>query len=201
MKKRDLLIAASIMTLSLASGDFDEDGVADLEGGYGGTGGGIVTLVRDNVDAIHPNAVEAKQLKEKGKFTDAPFLSPASVMDVPVAAGLIGAGDFDADGHLDIVTAAKGSSCLYVLAGDGQGALTRIAIRDSAGGSNPGGDSQQIGTQPFLRTGVNFTIGPLPGVTPAFGFVTGQAIVNNIPGEYGNCVTAGGVSPGISGSQ
>src|SRR5207253_8937804 len=89
--------------LSLASADFDEDGVPDLISGYSYNGQGIVTLWRGNVDAIYPNAPEAQQRKVKGTFTSAPFLSPVKVFAAPVAAGLIGAGDCDADGHWDVV--------------------------------------------------------------------------------------------------
>src|SRR6266850_6837483 len=63
--------------LSLASADFDEDGVPDLVSGYSFNGQGIVSLLRGNVDSIYPNAPEAKQRKAEGTFTDAPFLSPA----------------------------------------------------------------------------------------------------------------------------
>ena len=63
--------------LSLASADFDEDGVPDLISGYSYGGRGIVTLLRGNIDSIYPNAPEAKQRKANGEFTDAPFLSPA----------------------------------------------------------------------------------------------------------------------------
>ena len=64
--------------LSLASADFDEDGVPDLVSGYSYDGRGIITLLRGNVDAIYPNAPEAQQRRVSGTFTDAPFLSLAS---------------------------------------------------------------------------------------------------------------------------
>jgi hypothetical protein len=114
--------------LSLASADFDEDGVPDLVSGYAYNGQGIVTLLRGNVDSIYPNAPEAKQRKADGTFTDTPFLSPAEVFAAPVAADFIGAGDFDADGHWDIVLASRGGRALYLLSGDGHGrfAPTRL---------------------------------------------------------------------------
>ena len=86
--------------LSLASADFDEDGVPDLVSGYAYNGQGIVTLLRGNVDSIYPNAPEAKQRKAEGTFTNAPFLSPANVFAAPVSADFIGAGDFDGDSRL-----------------------------------------------------------------------------------------------------
>jgi Calx-beta domain len=110
--------------LSLASADFDEDGVPDLVSGYSYDGQGIVTLLRGNIDAMYPNTPEALQRKANGTFTNAPFLSPARAFAIPVAADFIGAGDFDADGHWDVVVAARLSNALFKLAGDGRGNFT-----------------------------------------------------------------------------
>src|SRR2546428_11560618 len=107
--------------LSLASADFDENGVPDLVTGYGYQRHGIVSLLCGNVDSIYANAPEAPQRKVAGGFTDAPFLSPALLSPVPTAPDFIGAGDFDADGHWDIVIASRGGSGLYYLLGDGHG--------------------------------------------------------------------------------
>ena len=107
--------------LSLASADFNEDGVPDLVSGYSYNGQGIVTLLLGNVDSIYPNAPDAQHRRANATFTDAPFLSPARVFAGPVAADFIGAGDFDADGHWDIVSASRLGQALYLLAGDGHG--------------------------------------------------------------------------------
>src|SRR5437016_3121322 len=107
--------------LSLASADFDEDGVPDLVSGYAYDGRGIITLHRGNVDAIYPNTPEARQRKANGTFTAAPFLSPALALEVGAPADFLGAGDFDADGHWDIVFAARGGMALHFLPGDGKG--------------------------------------------------------------------------------
>jgi CSLREA domain-containing protein len=114
--------------LSLTSADFDEDGVPDLVGGYSYEGQGIVTLMRGNVDAIYPNAAEAQQRRAGGTFSDAPFLSPTSVFAAPIVADFIGAGDFDADSHWDVVVGSISSHSLYLLSGDGHGklALTKV---------------------------------------------------------------------------
>lgn len=116
--------------LALCAADFDEDGVPDLICGYAGPNGGIITLMRGNVDSIYPNAPEAKQRKAAGSFTDAPFLSPALVFSVPENTDFLGAGDFDGDGHWDVVTGARGSNQLYLLSGDGRGALNRTKVID-----------------------------------------------------------------------
>ena len=62
---------------SLASADFDEDGIPDLVGGYAYAGRGIITVHRGNADSIYPNTPEARQRKADGTFTAAPFVSPA----------------------------------------------------------------------------------------------------------------------------
>ena len=83
------------LPLTLASGDFDEDGVPDLISGYGcascstilsfSDASGLLTLHRGNVDSIYPNTRAAEERKARGEFTDAPFLSPARVFGVPEA--------------------------------------------------------------------------------------------------------------------
>ncbi|HEY3137633.1 MAG TPA: VCBS repeat-containing protein, partial [Blastocatellia bacterium] len=108
---------------ALASADFDEDGVPDLVCGYSREGGGIITLYLGNVDSIFPNSPEAQQRKAEGTFTDSAFLTPARVFEVPIAADFVGAGDFDADGHWDVVLAARGGRELWMLPGDGKGSF------------------------------------------------------------------------------
>jgi hypothetical protein len=118
-----------------ATGDFDEDGVLDLLTGYVGPSGGILTLHRGNPYSVYPKATSGNG--EMGKWgngetnslthlpidqlTRAPFLSPAHVFESPAAPEFVGVGDFNADGHLDVVTAARRSNALYMMAGNGQG--------------------------------------------------------------------------------
>lgn len=119
---------------SLVAADFDEDGMPDLVSGYAAASGGMVTLLRGNVDAIYPNAPEAQQRRAEGSFTAAPFLAPAFVFHVPEAVDFIGAGDFNSDGHRDVVTAACGSRHLYYLSGDGNGGMHPTKRVDLPGG-------------------------------------------------------------------
>ena len=136
--------------LSLCSADFDEDGVPDLISGYAGPTGGIITLLRGNVDSIYPNAPEAQHRRAEGTFTDAPFLSPAFVVGLPEAAEFIGAGDFDGDGHWDVVAGARGSDKLSLMSGDGKGGLRetkRIAL--------PGGVTAMVAGEINRRDGLD----------------------------------------------
>ncbi|MGI9106493.1 MAG: Calx-beta domain-containing protein [Pyrinomonadaceae bacterium] len=113
--------------LALAAADFDEDGTPDLVIGYanGADGGGIVTIHRGNIHAIYPNSPEARQRGRGGSDSAAaPFLSPARAFSLKATApDFIGAGDFNADGHWDVVTASRGGRAWHLLAGDGRGNL------------------------------------------------------------------------------
>ena len=116
----DSAVARSIQSnqtraLSTAAGDFDEDGMPDLASGFATAGGGgAVTVHRGNVDALWPYGAL--------RGTDPPaFLPDARVFALPEAADFLAVGDFDADGHWDIVAARSGSSALYLLKGDGHG--------------------------------------------------------------------------------
>ncbi len=117
--------------LSLATADFDEDGMPDIVAGYDSGNGGSFALHRGNVDAVYPNAPEAQERKKTGAFTDAPFLPDVNVFETPEQADFIGAGDFDADGHWDVVTASRGGESLWLHLGDGKGGFApaeRIAL-------------------------------------------------------------------------
>ena len=87
----------------MASADFDEDGVPDLINGYAGADGGIISLHRGNIDSIYPNSPDSQRRKTSGQFASSPLLSPAKVFDVPHPTDFLAAGDFDADGHFDLV--------------------------------------------------------------------------------------------------
>ena len=120
--------------LSLASADFDEDGVPDLVSGYYYDSRGIVSLFRGNVDTIHPNSPDSRQRQVTGSFTESPFLSPALLFDSPAPPDFIGAGDFNGDGHWDVVTATRGKNSILLMPGDGRGNLgvaTAIALPGS----------------------------------------------------------------------
>ena len=102
--------------LALASADFDEDGVPDLVSGYAAGGGtGIVTVHRGNVNSLWPyGAAIANGVPPE-------FLPNAKVFSLPEQPDFVGVGDFNADGHWDIVAARRGSNAMWILLGDGHG--------------------------------------------------------------------------------
>src|SRR5690242_7142713 len=138
-----------VQPLATASSDFDEDGVPDLVIGYAAPTGGLITFLRGNIDSLNPNASEAKTRKASGTFSDAPFLSPGRAFETTRPIDFIASGDFDADGHADIVTAFRGGHGLSFFQGDGHGSFTerrRIEV--------PGGITALICGEAFRADGL-----------------------------------------------
>lgn len=116
------LQSGSAQPLSLATADFDEDGVPDLICGYATSTGGVVQVFRGNLYSIYPNAPgNDRQPKDA-------FLPDARVFSASVAPDFLGAGDFDGDGHADIVIASKTDSNLHWMNGDGKGSLASAPV-------------------------------------------------------------------------
>ena len=113
--------------LALSSGDFDEDGAPDLLCGYKGAKGGLLVIHRGDADSINSTSINSTSINPR------PFLSPARVFEMAEAPDFLSTGDFDADGHLDVVAASVESHALYLLAGDGRGALSQAAPIEMAG--------------------------------------------------------------------
>jgi uncharacterized repeat protein (TIGR01451 family) len=128
------LLGGSARPLSLASGDFDEDGTVDLAVGFATANAGAVVIYRGNPDAVYPNSPEAQRRRTEGLHVEAPFLPDAVVFEAPMAADFLAAGDFDADGHLDLAIAARQGTSIAHLRGDGKGTLTRGEILPLFGG-------------------------------------------------------------------
>lgn len=109
--------------LGLAAADFDEDGMRDLVIAYGTATGGALTIQRGNVSALYPNSPRARAEKAGGTFSSSYFFPDAVLFDLPVRPDFLGTGDFDADGHCDIVIASYADSKLWWLPGNGHGSF------------------------------------------------------------------------------
>jgi conserved repeat domain len=116
--------------VALAAADFDEDGMADLAAGYSSASGGVVVLQRGDVDAVYPNteaavAHQAQMRAAKLSPNDqaSPFMVATSALTVNSAPQFLAAGDFDADGHADLITCDIGATSVALLKGDGHGGL------------------------------------------------------------------------------
>jgi hypothetical protein len=152
----DLSLAASPRPLSLASGDFDEDGVPDLVSGFATGSGGSVTLHRGNVAALWPYGAAVRN------GTPAPFFSNARTFSLAEAPDFLVVGDFDADGHFDVITARRGGGALWFLRGDGHGgfaAAQRIALPGTIT-AIISGEINRIDGLADLVVGLNTPLGP-----------------------------------------
>jgi len=107
----------SVATIAGTAADFDSDGVQDL---VTVDAGGKITFLKGNADTIYPNSPEAKLRRaEVGEATA--FASARLAQSLPVSPDFFSAGDFNADGKSDILAAARGTSIIYLLAGQGDG--------------------------------------------------------------------------------
>src|SRR5438067_2078507 len=99
--------ANSTSPLAMAAADFDEDGFQDLVVSYGAVGGGAVALYRTNPEAFGPQTQQTWQAIADSHFPS-PFLSDVSTIETIVTPDLVAVGDFNHDGHKDVVLAARG---------------------------------------------------------------------------------------------
>ena len=119
--------------LSMASGDFDENGVPDVVVGLGGSGRFALSMYRGNPDALYPDEPEARQRRSVNRSKSTPFISLAESFPLAASPDWLVAGDFDGDGHLDVAAAARGGDALYLLSGNGNGDFTPARRIELAG--------------------------------------------------------------------
>ena len=77
----------------------------------------MVRIHRGNVNALWPYGAALRN------GPPPPFLPGARAFAVPQAPDFLVVGDFDADGHIDVIAAQRGSDAMYFLRGDGRGGL------------------------------------------------------------------------------
>jgi len=107
-------------SVSMASGDFDEDGVLDLVVGSIGGPNPFLSVYRGNQDSLFPDNPQARQRKAIDKLSDSSVLTLAGSFPLGGAPDFLVSGDFNGDGHLDVVTAARNDDALYLSLGDGR---------------------------------------------------------------------------------
>ena len=132
---RDLLPEGSLPR-AMAAGDFDEDGLIDVAVALSDGRHGFLILLAGSPDVVYPSGPEARRRRAKEDIDPRalpPFRVAGPGIDLPAPADLAGAGDFDNDGHLDLVVAAEGGRTLLLLKGDGRGGFA-----DPVGRSLPG---------------------------------------------------------------
>src|SRR5512143_1600462 len=105
----------AVQPLSLATADLDEDGISDVIAGYrtsDGTVGSLATQ-RGNTAALYPYSAEAHAQRAAAAFSDAPLLPDVTLTRLPEAPTFLVSGDFNGDGHADVLAAATGGQALY----------------------------------------------------------------------------------------
>ncbi len=119
--------------LSLASEDFDGDGIQDLAVGLTAPTGGMVAIHRGNVDAFAPQSEASFWAITRGEFPN-PYLPDAQLVKIPARPDFLAAGDFIGLNGAGVAAAARGGSGLYVLA---RGASNGVELLQSidVGGS------------------------------------------------------------------
>ena len=104
----------------MVSGDFDEDGAADLAIGYSSNQGGTIAVLRGNLDALAPQTQASWQAAGRHENVE-PFLPASQTIQLKSAPSLMVSADVNGDGHLDLVYASRGGAQLQVLFGTGHG--------------------------------------------------------------------------------
>jgi hypothetical protein len=111
---------------ALGAADFNGDGAMDVVAGYStgssGKSGGVLALYKGNPDAFAPRDQTLYQKAAQGNVPPT-FLSKAFTFSLPESPDLLLTADFNGDGKKDVLVAARGSSNLYLLVGDGAGNL------------------------------------------------------------------------------
>lgn len=116
---------------ALAEADVNEDGIADVIAAYSEQETGTIQVYSDFEDSLQNLASTPKAIRD----IDAPRdTAPNNTIAAPAGIDFLGAGDFDNDGHIDLVTAARGATRLFFMLGDGHGEFARTKSVEVPGG-------------------------------------------------------------------
>ena len=113
--------------LALASTDVGGDGYPDLISTSATDAGGELAWYRGNPEAWAPNTPASLALVKAGQFPLG-FVADPVLIALPIRPDFVEAGDFNADGHGDVVIAQRGSSTIYLLTGSKAGLSAPRAI-------------------------------------------------------------------------
>ena len=118
---------------SMASADFDKDGVPDLVIAFSTAEGSRILLYPGNVKSIFPDRPEALQAFLDGRPGEPPFFPPEVIYEGDERPDFLVAGDFDADSIYDLVLGSRDGSQLRLLRGDGRGGILSSVTREFDG--------------------------------------------------------------------
>jgi CSLREA domain-containing protein len=114
------------ISVSMADADFNEDGVRDLVIGYATSSEeGLLVIRVGSLSSIYPNSNRLRNKPGESGYSDSGLFGfSTSTMMLPEAPDFVVAGDFNADGHEDVVAAGRGGNRLHFLRGNGTGDLS-----------------------------------------------------------------------------
>lgn len=120
--------------LSLAAGDFDGDLAIDLTIGFACDDGkgGVIALQPGDAAAL--SALPARRGILSGPPAASPFRAATTWVALEFRPDFLATGDFDNDGHRDLVATERGRAEAFVFPGDGQGGFGAPRVVALAGG-------------------------------------------------------------------
>jgi hypothetical protein len=171
-RRAEVTPGASVRPTAPAAADFDEDGVPDLVSGFTeADGGGFLTVRCGDIASLFSTscriassadwmsaASSGTTLSVSGSPAESsdPFIAGTHELAVSPAPDFPAAGDFDADGHQDLVCAALDGEEFEVPPGDGHGGFgepRRVALH-GRGFAAPGfSRSRSISRDTAIRCG------------------------------------------------
>jgi len=149
----------SATALSIAAGDFDQDGYNDLVAGYATSEGARLAIYKGNVDAFVPQSQATFDAMARGQYPD-PFLPNAMVLEAPANPDFLEAGRFNGAGSEDLLIASRGGNSLFVMSGDGTGDF-QTSQTISVPGAVTGVQSFTEGLYSMLLVGVHTPSGSM----------------------------------------